>query len=109
MNSYGERLDKTTVRFERLLPGPIERVWQYISDGEKRAKWLAGGSTELAVDGVVNLEFHNASLSPLPDDPPPNKYCGLPEKMFFFRPHHALQSSDSAGPYVGSGRRLFRA
>jgi uncharacterized protein YndB with AHSA1/START domain len=83
MNPYGERLDKTTVRFERLLPGPIERVWQYITDGDKRAKWLAGGSTELAVDGVVNLEFHNASLSPLPDDPPPNKYCGLPEKMSF--------------------------
>jgi uncharacterized protein YndB with AHSA1/START domain len=83
MNPYGERLDKTTVRFERLLPGPIERVWQYISEGEKRAKWLAGGSTELVVDGVVNLEFHNASLSPLPDDPPPNKYCGLPEKMSF--------------------------
>jgi uncharacterized protein YndB with AHSA1/START domain len=83
MNAYGERLGKTTVRFERLLPGPIERVWQYITEGEKRAKWLAGGSTELAVDGVVNLEFHNASLSPLPDDPPPNKYCGLPEKMSF--------------------------
>ena len=83
MNKYGERLDESTVRFERLLPGPIERVWEYISDGDKRAKWLAGGDTELAVDGIVELRFHNSSLSPLPDDPPPQKYCGRPEKMSY--------------------------
>lgn len=83
MNDYGERLDETTVRFERLLPGPIERVWEYITDSEKRATWLAGGSTELAVDGIIELHFHNTSLSPLPDDPPPQKYCGLPEKMSY--------------------------
>jgi len=83
MNKYGERLDESTVRFERLLPGPIGRVWEYVTDGEKRAKWLAGGSTELKVDGKVELRFHNTSLSPLPDDPPPQKYCGLPEKMSY--------------------------
>ncbi len=81
MNKFGERLDDTTVRFERLLPGPIERVWQYITDGDKRAKWLAGGNAELVVDGKIELLFHNSSLSTLPDDPPPQKYCGLPEKM----------------------------
>ena len=43
MSKYGERIDETTVRFERLLPGPIERVWQYLTDGDKRAKWLCGG------------------------------------------------------------------
>lgn len=83
MSKYGERIDKNSVRFERLLPGPIERVWAHITDGEKRARWLAGGSTELAVDGIIELEFHNTSLSPLPDDPPPQKYCGLPEKMSY--------------------------
>ena len=66
MNKFGERLDDTTVRFERLLPGPIERVWEYITDGEKRAKWLAGGKTEQVVDGSIELLFHNNSLSPLP-------------------------------------------
>lgn len=83
MNKYGERLDKTTVRFERLLPGPIERVWQYLTESNKRAKWLASGDTELAINGLVEMNFHNASLSPLPDDEPPQKYCGLPEKMSF--------------------------
>jgi uncharacterized protein YndB with AHSA1/START domain len=83
MTAFGERLDKTTVKFERLLPGPIERVWEYLTDGEKRAKWLAGGKTEMAIDGIVELKFHNASLSPMPDDPPPQKYCGIPEKINF--------------------------
>jgi len=83
MKAFGERLDKTTVRFERLLPGPIERVWQYLTEADKRSRWLAGGNTELVVDGIVEMNFHNASLSPLPDDPPPQKYCGLPEKMSF--------------------------
>ncbi len=31
------------VRLLRLLPGPIERVWDFIIDPEKRARWFAGG------------------------------------------------------------------
>lgn len=83
MTAYVERIDAHTVRFERTLPGPIERVWAYITEAEKRAKWLAGGDFDLTTGGPIHLEFHNASLSPLPDDPPPKKYCGLPEKMSF--------------------------
>jgi hypothetical protein len=29
MSDYGTLLGTDTVRFERLLPGPIERVWAY--------------------------------------------------------------------------------
>ncbi len=83
MNKFGERLDQSTVRFERLLPGPIERVWQHITESDKRAKWLAAGNTELVIGGLVEMKFQNAALSPLPDDPPPPKYCGLPEKTSF--------------------------
>ncbi len=83
MTAYVERIDAKTVRFERLLPGPIERVWAYITEGEKRRRWLAGGEFDLTPGGPIELIFENASLSPLPDDPPPQKYCGLPEKMHF--------------------------
>ena len=83
MSHYGERIDKTSVRFERLLPGPIERVWQYLTDGDKRATWLCGGKTELRVGGRVEMHFHNASLSSQPDIEPPEKYRDLPEKMSF--------------------------
>ena len=63
MNDYGELLDERTVKFERLLPGPIERVWRFLTDGERRARWLCGGDVEAAVDGVVDMHFHNMSLS----------------------------------------------
>ena len=83
MSHYGERIDKTTVRFERLLPGPIERVWEYLTDGDKRARWFCGGDTELKLGGKVEMHFHNASLSTQPDIDPPDKYGDLPEKMSF--------------------------
>jgi uncharacterized protein YndB with AHSA1/START domain len=31
MNDFGT-IDGDTVRFERELPGPIERVWSYLTD-----------------------------------------------------------------------------
>jgi uncharacterized protein YndB with AHSA1/START domain len=52
-----------TVRLERLLPGPIERVWSYITDSQKRSTWLAAGEFDLRVGGKIHLEFDNARLS----------------------------------------------
>ena len=83
MSDYGELIDATTVRFERLLPGPIERVWSFLVDGDKRARWLCGGDTELRVGGHVDMHFHNASLSSAEDISPPEKYKDMPEKVSF--------------------------
>jgi uncharacterized protein YndB with AHSA1/START domain len=83
MSQYGELLAPDTVQFIRLLPGNIDRVWSYLVEGDKRRKWLAGGDTEERVGGHVDLHFHNASLSSRPDDPPPEKYKDLPEKMSY--------------------------
>jgi len=52
-----------TVRLERLLPGPIETVWAYLTDPEKRGKWLAAGPMEPRVGGAVELRFRHADLS----------------------------------------------
>jgi len=52
-----------TVRLERLLPGPLERVWAYITESDKRAKWLASGEFDLRLGGKIRLEFDNCSLS----------------------------------------------
>jgi uncharacterized protein YndB with AHSA1/START domain len=83
MNEYGELLDNETVRFERLLPGPIERVWAYLTESDKRAQWLAAGETELKTDGKVEMHFHNMSLSGATDIPRPDKYKDMPERMSF--------------------------
>lgn len=52
-----------TIRFERRLPGPVERVWAYLTEPEKRAKWLAGGTMELRPGGRAELQFHHRSVT----------------------------------------------
>ena len=83
MIQYGELIAPDTVQFKRLLPGTIDRVWSYLVEGDKRAKWLAGGDTEERVGGHVDLHFDNNSLSHLPDDPPPEKYKDMPEQVSY--------------------------
>ncbi|HEX2526281.1 MAG TPA: SRPBCC family protein [Geminicoccus sp.] len=70
MSDHGIVVDSGTVRFERLLPGPIERIWDYLTQSEKRATWLAGGPMELRKDGKVELTWHNSDLSGCQEEPP---------------------------------------
>jgi DNA-binding transcriptional ArsR family regulator len=51
MNDYGVVTEPGTVRLERVLPGPIERVWAYLTESVQRRKWLAVGPMELRVGG----------------------------------------------------------
>ena len=83
MNEYGVLLDDSTVRFERLLPGPIERVWRFLTESDKRAQWLCGGDVETSIDGHVDMHFHNVSLSSDDDIPRPERFRDRPEKMSF--------------------------
>ena len=75
MSEYGIVTEAGAVLFERLLPGPIERVWAYLTDPDKRATWLAAGPMELRVDGRVELNFHHADLSA--EKTPPERYKKL--------------------------------
>jgi hypothetical protein len=36
-----------SVRFERLLPGPIERVWDYLTKPDLQRTWLAESAADL--------------------------------------------------------------
>jgi len=83
MSDYGELIDASTVRFERLLPGPIDRIWAYLVDPDKRALWLCGGNTELKIGGHVDLLFNNSTLSDQPDIPPPEKYKTMDKEVSF--------------------------
>jgi uncharacterized protein YndB with AHSA1/START domain len=96
MEPFGELIGPNAVRFERLLPGPIERVWSFLVDPDRRAKWLCGGDTEPHVGGLVEMHFHNASLSDQGDKGRPDKYRDMPERVQFsgtvtrFEPPHVL-------------------
>jgi len=63
MNDYGEVIDARTVRFRRLLPGPIERVWQYLTDSRLRATWFAAGAMEPRAGGALTLVFRHQDFA----------------------------------------------
>jgi uncharacterized protein YndB with AHSA1/START domain len=63
MSEYGVP-EGDTVRFRRVLPGPLQRVWEYLTESEKRGRWLAAGEMELRVGGRVVLSFRHSELSP---------------------------------------------
>lgn len=71
MSEYGVVTQPDTIRFERVLPGPIERLWAYLTESDKRATWLASGGMELRAGGMVELAFRNADLGP---EAPPERF-----------------------------------
>lgn len=70
MNDFAVVAEPGVVRMRRVLPGPIERVWSYLTDSKLRSQWLAGGEMEMRVGGTLTLTFHNSQLSPTPDPAP---------------------------------------
>ena len=80
-SAYATATAANAVRIERLLPGPIERIWAYLTDGELRRKWLASGDMTLAVGAPFELVWRNEELS----DPPGQRPEG-------FDSEHRMQS-----------------
>ena len=71
MNAYGVMLESGAVRFERLLPGPVERVWSYLTESEKRGQWLASGVFDLRAGGHTEMLFKHSQIT---DEAPPEAY-----------------------------------
>ena len=76
-NDYGVLTEPTTLRIERLLPGPIERVWAYLTESEKRRQWLAAGDMDLQVGAPIEFVWRNDELS-VRKEPRP---AGFPEEQ----------------------------
>src|SRR5436190_19575942 len=78
---YGTLIEPTTLKIQRLLPGPVERIWAYLTDSELRRKWLAAGAMDMKVGAPFELTWRNAELS----DTPGARPDGFPEQ-------HSMQS-----------------
>jgi uncharacterized protein YndB with AHSA1/START domain len=95
-DSFGAVTARGAIRFERMLPGPIERVWQYVVDSDLRGRWLATGDIPEAPGESFNLRFIHADLSPIPEEIP-DKYsdfangCDLPCRLTAIEPPHMLR------------------
>jgi len=51
----GQFMRQPGVRFERILPGPIERVWGFLTETERLPGWFGRAAIEPRAGGVVNL------------------------------------------------------
>jgi uncharacterized protein YndB with AHSA1/START domain len=57
MSHDGSILDSHTVEYRRLLPGPIELVWDYLTKPELLKTWFNGVMLEPRVGGAIEVRF----------------------------------------------------
>ena len=81
LDAYGVLTEPATLTIQPLLPGPVERVWSYLTRSDLRRQWLAAGEMEMTVGAPVELVWRNGELS----NPPGERPAGFPEE-------HRLQS-----------------
>jgi uncharacterized protein YndB with AHSA1/START domain len=70
--AYGALIEPATVRIQRMLPGPIDRVWAYLTESDLRRQWLASGPMDLKVGGEVELVWRNDELTRHAEQRPPS-------------------------------------
>ncbi len=75
-DDYGVVSEDATLTLERLLPGPVERIWSYLVDSDLRRQWLAAGAMEEKVGAPVDLVWRNDELT----DPPGMRPDGMDEE-----------------------------
>ncbi len=70
-DGYGVLTEPTTLVIQRFLPGPIERVWAFLTESDLRSQWLASGDMTMAVGAPFTLTWRNERLSDPPGVRPP--------------------------------------
>ncbi len=81
LDGYGVLTEPATLKIQRLLPGPIERVLAYLTESELRRQWLAAGQMEMRVGAPFELVWRNEELT----NPPGRRPDG-------FGDEHRMQS-----------------
>lgn len=68
---YGRAAAPDTFVLERRLKAPIDRVWSYFVDGEKRARWFTGGDTLSANGQAFTIIFAHKNIT---SEKPPERW-----------------------------------
>ena len=74
LDPHGVLIEPATLKIQRLLPGPIKRVWSYLTDSELRGQWLATGVMQPRAGTPFEFTWHNDKL-----DPPSRRPDGFAE------------------------------
>ena len=91
-DAYGELIEPATLKIQRFLPGPIERIWAYLTESEQRRQWLASGEMQPKAGTAFTLTWRNDELT----DPPGQRPSGfsaehsMDSRITEFDPPHKL-------------------
>lgn len=61
--AYGQKIEPATLKIERVLPGPIERVWDYLTRSDLRRQWLASGDMPSKAGTEFEMTWRNDELT----------------------------------------------
>ena len=88
---FGAMTRPETFRIERRLPGPIERLWSYLTVAEKRRRWFGDGPMDLFPGGGVDLSFRFDDLSPESTPLDRQAQCTVPGRVTACEPPRLLK------------------
>jgi uncharacterized protein YndB with AHSA1/START domain len=97
-DAHGTAIEPGTFRIERLLPGPVERIWAYLTEPEKRRKWFGAGLMDLRVGGRLELHFRFSELTTEKTPPGKDDSCGVPGRVTQCDPPRLLSYTWGDGP-----------
>jgi uncharacterized protein YndB with AHSA1/START domain len=97
-DQHGTGIEPGTFRIKRLLPGPIERIWAYLTEPEKRRKWFGTGPLELRVGGRVELQFRFSELTTEKTPSDRDDSCEVPGRVTQCDPPRLLSYTWGDGP-----------
>ena len=92
LDEYATISAPMTLTIQRILPGPIDRCWAYLTEAELRKKWLADGEMQKETGSEFEFIWRNEELSAAPSNRPE----GVPEEnrmtstITVFEPPHKL-------------------
>lgn len=100
LNKYGAVTAPLEITIQRKLPGPIERIWDYLTDSDLRRQWLASGIMPETPGDTFELVWRNDELTDQPEKRPegfPQEQRMTSEIVAFEAPHRLVFSWPPSG------------
>ena len=90
--NFGHVIAPRVIEIQRLLPGPIERIWDYLTRSDLRRQWLASGDMDLKVGATCDLVWHHDETTTPPGTRPESMSAEshLPSRITVCEPPHKL-------------------
>jgi uncharacterized protein YndB with AHSA1/START domain len=94
------RIASDTIRLQRTLDAPIEKVWRYLTEAELRQQWFMGGTDATGVgefDLLVDHDRLSDSVAPYPESYAEFKGAVWTEQVIRFEPPRLLETTFQGG------------